>query len=58
MYGVERSLVALTMDVGTTEGRTMLAVNGRVGIDGMGVVMFVVGSVMLFGRSHAVCIKH
>lgn len=55
MYGVERSVVALARDVGIVEGRAMLDVKGRVGVNGAGVVRFVVGStVMLLGRSHAV----
>lgn len=51
MYGVERSVVALTKEVGIVDGRAMLEVSGS---EGVGVVELRSGSVA-FGRSHAVC---
>jgi hypothetical protein len=51
MYGVERSAVALTREVGAVDDRTMLEVSGN---EGVGVVVLRSGSVA-FGRSHAVC---
>lgn len=56
MYGVERSVVTLGSDVGTAEGKAMLDVKGKAGVKGAGTVRLVVGStVMLLGKSHAVC---
>jgi hypothetical protein len=55
MYGVERSVVALLRAVGNVEGMTILEVKGSVGVSGVGVVVLRLGTVMLFGRSHAVC---
>jgi hypothetical protein len=54
MYTVERSVVALTREVGIVDGRTTLEVRGSVGTDGTGKVVLSVVSVRL-GRSHAVC---
>jgi hypothetical protein len=55
MYGVERSVVALTRDVGTAEGTAKLVVKGSVGVNRLGVVAFVAGAVTLSGRSQDVC---
>ena len=46
--------MALATEVGIAEGMTMLVLSGSVGVKGVGVVRLVVGSVMLFGNSHAV----
>jgi len=56
MYGSDRSGERVGVDVGAVDGRTILAVSGRVGVGGDGVVRFVVGSVTLGGVSHAVYI--
>jgi hypothetical protein len=57
MYGVERSVVALTRLVGSVDGMTMLDDNGSVGVNGVGTVVLrpgVVGMLALLGRSHEV----
>jgi hypothetical protein len=54
MYGVERSVVALTREVGVVDGMAMLEVKGNEGADGVGIVELRFGSV-IFGKSHAVC---
>ena len=50
MYGVERSVVALTKEVGIVEGKAILEVSGS---EGVGMVELRSGLVA-FGRSHAV----
>lgn len=59
MYGVERSVVMfprLGIPVGSVEGRTRLAVNGRVGVGGDSTERLRAGFIVTFVvLSHAVC---
>lgn len=58
MYGAERSVVTfsrLGLLVGSVDGRTMLEVNGRVGVSGDGAEVLRAGPVVAFaGFSQAV----